>query len=35
MRELDLPVDVQPVRYTLADLVDALGDYYDALVTYT
>ncbi len=35
MRELDLPVDVQPVRYTLADLVDALGDYYDAVVTYT
>ena len=35
MRELDLPVNVQPARYTLAELVEALADYYDAPVTYT
>jgi uroporphyrinogen-III synthase len=28
MRELDLPVDVQPARYTLAELVESLTDYY-------
>jgi uroporphyrinogen-III synthase len=35
MREVDLPVDVQPTRYTLAELVNALADFYDAPVTYT
>jgi uroporphyrinogen-III synthase len=35
MREMDLPVDVQPARYTLDELVNALADYYNASLTPT
>jgi uroporphyrinogen-III synthase len=33
MMEMDLPVNVQPARYTLAELVNALADYYNASLT--